>query len=345
MAPRKRNIENRGLPSRWRVKGKAFYYQVPKGAEHHWDHKTEFKLGNSLEEAHRTFALKVGQSNGSIQTVAQLLDKYLIRVMPGLAKTTQRSQQQYLTRIRKVFGDMLISDLEPINCYQYLDKRTAKVSGKHEIALLKSALQYAIGWGDIRMHPLKDVKLKMGPSKRDRYVTDEEILALLAHEDSSHYGTKMCKAYIKLKLLSGLRKADMLRLSMSDIRDDGLFSPTHKNGKGILFEWTPLLREAVDEALQARPALSKHLFCTRRGLCMVNEVGRTGAFDSLWKDFINRVNEEETVVEHFTEHDLRGKVGSDAESDERAAQLLGHSTTAVTRKHYRRKVAVIKPAK
>jgi integrase len=43
------------------------------------------------------------------------------------------------------------------------------------------------------------------------------------------------------------------------------------------------------------------------------------------------------------EHDLRGKVGSDAESLERARQLLGHADTKITERVYRRKPEVVRP--
>ena len=49
--PRARNIENRGYPKSWRFRYDAYYYRVPKGQEHLWDGKSEFRLGCSLGEA------------------------------------------------------------------------------------------------------------------------------------------------------------------------------------------------------------------------------------------------------------------------------------------------------
>lgn len=53
--------------------------------------------------------------------------------------------------------------------------------------------------------------------------------------------------------------------------------------------------------------------------------------------FIARLLGETKIIERFTEHDLRGKVGSDAESLERARQLLGHADSKITERVYRRK--------
>ena len=52
---------------------------------------------------------------------------------------------------------------------------------------------------------------------------------------------------------------------------------------------------------------------------------------------ISRVLAETTVTQRFNDHDLRAKAGSDAESLERARQLLGHADTAITQRVYRRK--------
>jgi hypothetical protein len=54
---------------------------------------------------------------------------------------------------------------------------------------------------------------------------------------------------------------------------------------------------------------------------------------------------ETDVKERFTEHDLRGKVGSEEVSVERASDLLGHGSKEITKRHYRRKAEVIKPVR
>ena len=43
------------------------------------------------------------------------------------------------------------------------------------------------------------------------------------------------------------------------------------------------------------------------------------------------------ITEHFTEHDLRAKAGSDAESLERARALLPHADSRTTAAIHRRK--------
>lgn len=159
----------------------------------------------------------------------------------------------------------------------------------------------------------------------------------------------MIQAYIRIKLLIGIRRGDMLRLRESDITDAGITVKPHKtvNSTGIVrtFEWTPALRTAVDMARDARPIdIAPWLFCTKRGAGYFNEEnGQATGWDSMWQRFMARLLKDTKVTERFTEHDLRRKAGSDAESLERARQLLGHADTKVTARSYRGKPGLVRP--
>jgi integrase len=48
-------------------------------------------------------------------------------------------------------------------------------------------------------------------------------------------------------------------------------------------------------------------------------------------------------TDRFTEHDLRARCGSDAESLARTQQLLGHADSKITERVYRRKPEVVRP--
>ncbi len=150
-------------------------------------------------------------------------------------------------------------------------------------------------------------------------------------------------------MLIGIRRGDMLRLRMSDITEAGITVRPHKTahstGLARTFEWTPPLRAAVDLALVARPIdIAPWLFCTRRGKGYFDEeTGQATGWDSMWQRFMSRLLAETKITQRFTEHDLRGMVGSDAESLERARQLLGRADSKITERVYRRKPELIRP--
>ncbi len=65
----------------------------------------------------------------------------------------------------------------------------------------------------------------------------------------------------------------------------------------------------------------------------------------MWARFMDRLLAETKVTERFTEHDLRAKAGSDAETLEQAQALLAHASPATTKRIYRRKAEVVAPLK
>lgn len=361
--PRKRSKCNAGLPNRWRFVRNAYYYQVPPGKEAFWDGKQTFPLGKTLPEAYRVWATRIGYLD-KIHTVSQLLERYEAEVMPEKSPKTRSEGVRHSVMLRKVFGNMQLNDIEPQHIYQYVDARSkkqtdkdGKVTGgrtiaKREIELLSHAFTKAVEWGYISRHPFKgEVRLK-GEKPRDRYIEDWEIAeALSLPVKTGDSTTRVIQAYIGLKLLTGLRQGDMLRITMADLKDDGIHvtprKTSHHGGKSIIISWTPALRDAVETAKALRPIdFSPWLFCTRRGECYANdETGESSGWKTAWRRFMGRLLDETKIEERFTEHDLRAKAGSDAVSLERAQELLTHSDSRITERVYRRKAKIIAPAK
>ena len=354
MPPRKRKPEHRGLPPRWDFVHGAYYYRVPEGQEHKWDWKTRFRLGRTLPEAYRTWAERMEADMGGIRTIDQLLDRYSAEVLPTKSPATQRSQVAAIGRLRRVFGSMSVQSFRPQHAYQYRDRRgrTAPTAANRELEVLSHAFTKAIEWGVITRHPMiegKFRKLKRPP--RSRYIEDWEIIEALSLPSTRRRGSvRMLQAYIRLKLLTGLRRTDLLRLRMSDLREDGIHvqpSKTAKSsGKRVIYEWTDELRAVIEDCKAARPVdISPWLFCTRRGECYVREDGRANGFESMWQRFMARLLAETQVSERFQERDLRAKCATDAESLEHARALLAHASDSTTRRVYRRGPERVKPTR
>ena len=277
-------------------------------------------------------------------------------MIPTKAAATQRGDNLALVNLRKIFGDMRLVDLEPCHIYKYVDSRLNKrgqkslATGLHEIRVFKHVFTKAVEWGLISKHPFEsEVRLK-SVKPRTRYVEDWEIVEALSLAPRRKNGSVLVlQAYIRIKMLIGIRRGDMLRLRMSEITDAGIMVRPHKtaNSSGLArtFEWTPALREAVDMALAARPIdIAPWLFCTKHGEGYFNEqTGQATGWDSMWQRFMTRLLAETKITDRFTEHDLRAKRASDAESLERARQLLGHADTQITERVYRRKPEMVRP--
>lgn len=342
--PRQRHPENRGLPKRWQYTHGAYFYRVPPGLEAQWDGKKRFRLGATLSEAHVAFGKRVGRAS-TIRTIGELLDRYVLQVVPTKAPKTAYDNRHAIEQLRKVFGELALHEIAPHHVYKYVDLRGKVTAAKREIEVLSHAFTKAVEWGLINRHPFKgEVRLK-GAKPRDRYVEDWEIIECLSLQAVRKRGSvRMAHAYIRLKLLTGMSRGDLLRLTPArHFKDDGIHVQRHKTaestGKRTIYEWTPERRAAVADALAARPVdISPFLFCNAKGECYLDESkGTASGFNSLWQNFMERALKETKVTQRFTEHDLRAKCASDAESLEKARALLAHATTATTLRVYRRK--------
>jgi len=347
--PRKRNPENRGLPMRWRFIRKSYYYQVPPGQESAWDGKKTFLLGKSLPEAYKKWADRIGTIDQA-KTIGSLLDRYALQVIPKKAITTQTHNLIAIKPLRTAFSDMRLLDLRPMHVYQYIDKREAKISARREIEILSHAYTKAVEWGYIDRHPLIDQIRLTGEKPRDRYVTDFEIEECFSLKSKRKSGSvQSVQSYIRVKLLSALRRGDLLRLTLDNLKIDGIHVTPKKTststGKRIIIEWSEELREAINSAIKSRPnSRSAFLFCNRKGESYINEkTGKAGGWDSLWRGFMKRLLTETKVQERFTEHDIRAKTGSDSKTLADASKILTHANTSITKRVYRRKPEIIKP--
>lgn len=347
--PRPRNTENKGLPMRWRQRRGAYYYQVPPGLEAMWDGKKEFRLGASLPEAYRVWAERLANTENT-KTVADLLDRYSLQVVPTKAPSTQQQNQVAIKRLRAVLGVAPLTGIRPQTVYQYIEKRQSKVAARREIEILSHAFTKAVEWGIIDRHPFKGEVRLAGEKPRTRYVEDWEIVECLALEAKRTHGSVLAvQAYIRIKLITGLRRGDLLRLSMSDLKDDGIHVTPAKTagstGKSIILAWTDELRAAVEMAKAARPVrIAPWLFCNREGERYVSEeTGRAGGWDTMWRNFMARVLKETKVEQRFNEHDLRAKCASDAATLQHAQALMAHADSRLTERVYRRKPQLVQP--
>lgn len=346
--PPRRNPENRGLPSRWVFKDNAYYYIPPKDLRHLWEGKSWFRLGKTLAEAYKAWGERV-QAPKSLTTINELFDEMIRLEFPDQAPSTATNYRRYITSLRPTFGNMRLEDLEAGDVKQYIKKRSAKRAAQLEAEFMRAAMTQAFDWGLIKKNPLLgELKFKKRAA-RTRYVEDWELIELMSLQPRKRKGSLgMVQAYLRLKLLTGLRQRDLLLMTVSDLQEDGIHVKPAKtqnsSGKRVIYEWTPALRAAVEGLKAVRPALSPFLVCDRKGKCYVTADGKAQGFNNLWQNCMARVLADTKVVERFTEHDLRGKVASDAASLQRATELLGAVDEALVNRVYRRKPTRIRPA-
>lgn len=348
MAPKKRLKDNQGLPKGWRKKHGAYRYRVPAGLEHLWDGKKEFTLGKSLPEAYRVWAERI-DAPADLPTVSKAFDRYLLEVVPEKSYASQQSNTASINRLRPVFGRMPPASIKPAHAYKYFDlvsKKHGLTTAKHDIQCLRHVLTKCCEWGEIDRNPLMGALRLPGTKPRNRLVEDWEIAETLS-VTSSYRGTLVCNAYIRFKLMTGLRRVDILGLKISDLKDDGIHvmpsKTAHTTGRRLIIEWVPELRDLVEEIKRIPPRGLGYLFKTRSGEGYLDSNRKANGFDSMWGRFMDKVLATTAVTERFQERDLRAKVASESDTLEEASARLGHASTEITQRVYRRKPVRVLP--
>lgn len=282
-----------------------------------------YNLGKDYPVALRQYAELVQVSQDAPrQRLGDVMTTYVTTCLGDLKERTRADYMDAISRLRPVFGGMWPEDLEPKHIYAYMDKRGAPVRANREVAVLSNVMNLAIRKGLISANPCKQVK-RHKEKAEGKTVTDEQIVAFKA------ICPDWLQVYIDLKLLIGLRQGDMLKLTMFNARDDGLYCLTGKANKPLLFSWTTALRDVIERAksIRRRPSDAR-LFARTQN-----------TFKGAWQYYANQLGEL-----RFAEKDIRSRVACDAVDMGRdATTLLAHSTDAVTRRHYLRGARKVAP--
>lgn len=342
-----RKVHDHPMPSRWCLKHGAYYYRTRHDDKHLFDGKSWFRLGSNYPTALRAFADR--KELGMGDSLASVIDRYRLERLPKLKPQTRTSYSAALELLHTSLGANACRIIQPQHVYQYLETvakgRTMNVANM-QLKMINIIMDCAVRWGIVPKNTIKGEVAYYGKRDglkmtRDRYVEDWELSAWELK------ATPVQKVFAALVMLTGGRKSDVLQILLQDDREDGLRFVDRKNNQATIFTWTESLRAAVDLAKSLRKGDSMFLLTNRKGQCFVDADGRTQPFDKAWRRTMQLAidDPESPLKESFTRHDLRAKVGSDADTEHRAQQLLGHASPTMTRRHYRRGVRVIDPAK
>jgi len=300
------------LPPRMRLKHGAYYYTPRVNGKQVW-----IRLAGNYSEALAKWAEHEGREGNDNGLVSGMIDRFMLTELQKYSDKTQDDYRRYCGVLREVFGDSPL-ELEPHFIQSFLDLSTHKVQANRQIGLLSRMYSVAVGrWGWLQANPCKQIH-RNREEHRTRYITDAEYAVLLLHAS----GTLQC--VIELAYLTAARKGDLLKIMLNDDKHDGLHIRQQKTGKYQIFNWSPALRAAFDQAKHLRRRHdSLYLFCTRTG-APHSESG----FNSMWRRLKVRAGLPDI---HF--HDLRAKSVTDAKRKygrDFAQALAGHASGSMT---------------
>ncbi len=323
------------LPNKVYRRHNAYYFVDPKGK---W-----IRLGKTLGIMYRRYADFV--EPGPMNTLDDVFSKYNTEVVPLKAERTQKDNAIEMKLLRSVFGHMNPVDLRPKHVYGFYNKRSQKAlaCANREVALLSHVLTKAVEWGLVETNICKQVR-KHRPEPRNRYVEDWEFTA------AKRAMPETIEIAMDLIMLTGLRPGDVLQLSRNHLTEEGILITPNKTrrarpdgrlsqGKALLIEWSDELRAVIDAARKLPPRFRQAIICNKQGRHY-----SVSGFDSIWYRYMQKaVNDPENPLkEPFQFRDLRAKSASD-DTAEAATARLGHTSSQITERVYRRRAKRVKP--
>ncbi|MFN7097179.1 MAG: tyrosine-type recombinase/integrase [Gammaproteobacteria bacterium] len=313
----RKRLTNKHLPERVYLKHGAYYYL---NRQSKW-----IRLGKTLPEAMASWAAMV-EPPIEIYTMQQLFDRYMLEIAPQKSAESYRANRVGIKALSSAFGHLSPIDITAPVIYQFMDKRgkIAPVMANREKSLLSHIFTTAIRWGIVTTNPCKNV-MRIKEVHRDRYVTDTEYFSVRS------LATENIKFIMDFAYFTGLRQADVLKLKLNEVQENGIYIQVNKTKKKLLIEWAEELKKLVELAKNRAALLhSEYLFPNNNG-----QKYTSSGFQTLWQRLIKKALAAKVIEETFRFHDIRRKTATEMEQirgRESARQLLGHNdqkTTAI----------------
>lgn len=281
-------------------------------------------------------------------TVGDILNRYERDCLDELAPRTRRDYVRHIGHLRRRFGHLDATTLEPRIFAEFLNEvKRGRIQRVRQLAVLSAALTIAVRrWFWLKTNVLRDVE-RPRSKPRTRLILDEEFEACKA---LAPYRVQLA---MQLALLTGQRQGDIINFKWSDVREtivtdpqtgeqrriSELYLDQSKTKKRLAIEITPDLESVLDRCWQLKGgghAGSAYIVPTRTGKPYTSE-----GFRACWQRV--RLKWERSGGEPLHFHDIRALAATKCASLEEAQHLLGHTSSAMTKRVYRRGVERVRP--
>jgi hypothetical protein len=305
------------------------------------DGEKDVPLGKDYREALRLWDEIHNKKPASKGRIREATERWRNEILPTYKATTRTGYAKQLRHIEDAFGKATWAEVDFAVLCQYLDMRTGKTQANRELAVLKLVWDKANRWR-MTMLPwpaLGKGKWKNPEGPRAIEVTDLLFDAIYAKADQTLRDT------MDIASATGMRLTDV-RTVLLPI-DDTLHLKASKTGKKADFDLS--LSAVLPDLIARRRAVSaRHLMLlsTPSGAVVTQRMLRTrwdDAREAAAKEAEKSGNSDFAgELRGLYLRDLRKYASDIPETLAEAAELLQHSDSRLTRKHYRSKVTKLK---
>ena len=294
--------------------------------------RPDIQLGKNYCEAIKKWEKLYNHEPLVFGTVQEAIDRWRARELVNYQNAeTRRGYEKQLRKVENVFGKASWRDITLPALRQYLDKRSAKIQGNRELAVL------CIVWGKARVWGMTDIPWpavgvkgwKNQEQARQVEVTDEVFSAIYSQAD------RLLQDSMDLATATGMRITDVrtIRLPTSGV----LRFKANKTAKWAEFQvsQSPVLSALVERRLALK---------AQSAMLLVSDSGRQVSERMLsdrWDNARSLAAEANPLIADqilaMYNRDLRKRAADLAGDLEAASKLLQHSSLKMTETHYRSK--------
>lgn len=268
-------------------------------------------------------------------TLGQLIDRYMVDVLPTKKKCEQRQGAQ-LNWWKQQLGHFLLSDVTPSLIGQQRDVLLRGITKRGKIrspatvvrylAVLSHAYTVAIKeWGWVEDSPISKVTKPKEPRGRVRFLDDEERAKLLQACNESH--NSFLYTIVILALSTGMRQAEILTLTWKtvDLAKGRVTLYETKNGDIRQVAVTGHALELLERLDKLRRLDTQYLFPGKLPNKPID-------IRSAWENAVKKAG-----IADLRFHDLRHSCASylamNGASLAEIAEVLGHKTLSMVKRY------------
>ena len=308
--PRKHNPH---LPESVRFKHGA-YYLVKAGK---WK-----RLGKTLPSEYTT------KKSGPDTAMTRLVDAAMDQIYPTVKASTANNYRSAVKHIKEGLHEFTPAQVTQADIWDFRELFVdIPIMGNTTLSLLRDIFKYAVRKRIVLNNPVIGVE-RFPRKSRERLIESQEYAKI--YESCP----PVVQCIMDVLYLTGQRVTDCIRLSRSQITDEGIHFKQQKTGKKILVEWNDDLRATIERAKALSSDVPSLHFFTGRG----RKTLRIDQVRALWNEACEKAKVPDAQL-----RDLRAMslTAVDARKGEEAAmRLAAHSSLAVTRGYLRAKKVV-----
>ena len=196
-------------------------------------------------------------------TVAEYLDRWMVDyVEPSLAPKTQSAYRDVIrNHFMPALGSVELAALRPSHIQSLYTRMLDRLSARSVLRyhqVLHAALRQAVRWQLLTRNPANAVEPPRPTRRQIRALTPDQARAVMTAADGTPLGP-----FVRLALLTGMRRGELLGLRWSDVEGDSIHiqqTAQRIAGQGIVFRQpkTRLSRRSIALSSDAMAVLRQH---------------------------------------------------------------------------------------